>query len=443
MKRETILTEDYVPEWGLKEGMREAISNALDARDGGAGFDLTWKRPGVVTVTSTDVDVDIRALLLGVSGSREHNKLRGQFGEGLPLALLSLTRSGHNPVVYCNGERWSCAFRHSRQWDHPVLTITTQPTPKAASREFRIVVENIDSEVWAGDIRGMFLDTDPNYAKDEIRVQTFAGAVLKGDRFRGCIYNKGMFLLKRHDLLFGYDLALDVNRDRTIAMDHDIGWNASWVLGNAIESDLDLLSYTATRVLDGAQTLEVRHGDSSLGNVIFAGEMRTQFVAKHGPLAVPVVTDDDWLRATAYSFTPVLVPKFAEAVLSRAGLGLRERVVDIQKSVQKVYDEKDLPQFATAYRMMRSALILWGSDADLKVVDFVGRIEGLHQKSENGQTRIRISCKVLQAGVARTLRVLAHEVAHDLGGDGTVSHSERQLDLMEMVLRDTLSGKET
>ena len=96
MRIATNISTMYAKSWGAEQALVELLQNALDARDAGASMSLT-REDGVLTITDTGSGLDKRHLALGVSEKSAES--RGQFGEGLKLALLVLARMGRAVMV--------------------------------------------------------------------------------------------------------------------------------------------------------------------------------------------------------------------------------------------------------------------------------------------------------------------------------------------------------
>ena len=96
MKYNLNLTRDYVSHWGLREAIRELIANNIDE-----GGELKWSEldfgpNGTYEVNSelrltTPKQLPLEAFLMGYSVKTTNDAI-GQYGEGLKLAVLVLTR---------------------------------------------------------------------------------------------------------------------------------------------------------------------------------------------------------------------------------------------------------------------------------------------------------------------------------------------------------------
>lgn len=158
--------------------------------------------------------VSAKALLMGTSTSRAHDGLIGQFGEGLPMALLVLARSGWEVVIYNGSEKWVPVIVKSPEYDGAkVLAIETRKMIKPRE-DFVIEIHNISSEEIDA-IYSMFVKLDTRlqdvsryYSRDQDKILTHPDYAQK-------LYIKGVFATNVNNLLFGYDLSfLSLNRDR-------------------------------------------------------------------------------------------------------------------------------------------------------------------------------------------------------------------------------------
>jgi hypothetical protein len=92
------ITLDYVSDWGPWEVVRELATNALDSDP---GFRMGMA-DGTLWIEDGGDNLAIRHLLFGVS--EKGSNAVGQFGEGLKLALLVLTRMGLAAHIYSGGQ---------------------------------------------------------------------------------------------------------------------------------------------------------------------------------------------------------------------------------------------------------------------------------------------------------------------------------------------------
>ena len=139
------IAKTYVPEWGLKEGIREIVQNTLDActvanggsRDGVSiqAVQTDGRRMGSFTIWGKNeqelgaimMDQESNTLRLMNSGTISRMNLLlggtekpeggaaiiGRFGEGMKLAIVALVRVGKQVHIFTAGEKWSFEFRQA------------------------------------------------------------------------------------------------------------------------------------------------------------------------------------------------------------------------------------------------------------------------------------------------------------------------------------------
>ena len=228
------ITLDYVKDWGAWEVVREFASNALDADP---GFRMTLSTEKNTTkktlfIRSQGASLGIRHLLFGVS-EKDSPDARGQFGEGLKLALLVLTRMG------------LVAYIHTKElhlWNAPaeiqgelVFKVRWKNHDAYDQDKTYVEIPNWPYELFEerflrpGDPRILF--TDP-----------FGRSILEQDS--PDIFVKGIWVQKAkgygRGYTFGYDLVeTEMNRDRGVVD----AWKVSAEVGKlwASVTDSDLL----------------------------------------------------------------------------------------------------------------------------------------------------------------------------------------------------------
>ncbi|KOO32995.1 sap DNA-binding domain-containing protein [Chrysochromulina tobinii] len=159
------LTEDYAPQWGVWEGVRELVQNWHDGCLRGNGR-VEWVRNdandhvariGSVVVGSLtynaaeqqlvlvnrDVGLARRVLLLGSSHKADSQEAIGQFGEGMKVGTLALLREGRQVDMCTRDEHWHWCRRVDASFGVRVLTVEVQPR---GSVEGALLVEEDDDQ---------------------------------------------------------------------------------------------------------------------------------------------------------------------------------------------------------------------------------------------------------------------------------------------------------
>lgn len=217
----------YVDHWD-DDGwpvMRELAANALDS-DPGFRIEMT---NGTLFIRSTGTNLAVRHLLFGISEKKDPNAI-GQFGEGLKLALLALTREGLTAHIYTKSMHlWN---EPAELYGEQVFKIVWEKLPWPCEHDRT----NIEVPDWPyktfekrflrpGDPRILF--TDP-----------FGRSVLEEDM--PGIYVKGVWVQRARGYgrayTFGYNLTdVEMNRDRGV-VDH---WNVNAEVGKIWASVTD------------------------------------------------------------------------------------------------------------------------------------------------------------------------------------------------------------
>src|SRR5213075_1351725 len=114
------MARDYVRHWGLKEGIREILQNAIDSKDSPFEFEFgeDW-----LSIISSNACLDPSTLVLGSTSKADDTESIGSFGEGYKLALLVLTRLGYTVHIENRERLWLPTFKYSQQFGIDTLCI--------------------------------------------------------------------------------------------------------------------------------------------------------------------------------------------------------------------------------------------------------------------------------------------------------------------------------
>jgi len=205
--------------------IRELASNALDSDP---GFRMSLSPSKTLSVHSVGACLAIRHLLFGVSEKNGANAV-GQFGEGLKLALLALTREELTAHIYTGG-----------------MHLCNEPAVLQDEQVFKVVWEDWDTD---GEV-GMRIDI-PNWpfkTFEERFVRPGDPRILFTDPFgrsvleeeTPSIYVKGVWVQRARGYgtayTFGYNLTdVEMNRDRGVID----GWNLNAEIGKIWASVTD------------------------------------------------------------------------------------------------------------------------------------------------------------------------------------------------------------
>lgn len=141
------MTRDYVRHWGLPKAVQELLQNAIDstAPFEHEFYDCGHDKTGLA-IRSAGVKLSAKSLLLGATSKASDDTKIGSFGEGYKIALLVLTRLGHNPVVVNDGVRWTTTFAPSSTFEADVLHIEEWDDPDSEGTGLAFHVEGLTDE---------------------------------------------------------------------------------------------------------------------------------------------------------------------------------------------------------------------------------------------------------------------------------------------------------
>lgn len=212
------LHADYQPDWGVAEALRELVANALDAEASGHPPAQFEHSGNTLRIRSPKVRLSREHLLLGKSENRAHQSAIGQFGEGLKLGLLVLAREAKKYAISTkitnDDETWTPALEPSDTFGGAeVLTISTRAL-QSPRGYFEVAIDGINAEFWEG-MKGMFLALHPCVAAVTEGIRVRPGMrVFLDPALKGKLYNKGVFVTNDPKARFGYELDMELNRDR-------------------------------------------------------------------------------------------------------------------------------------------------------------------------------------------------------------------------------------
>ena len=93
------ITLEYRKHWKEWEAIRELIQNALDSDKQTTRI---YKQDGNLIIEDKGKGLQVKHLLLGISEKQDKENTRGQFGEGLKIALIVLKRLGYDVEIISN-----------------------------------------------------------------------------------------------------------------------------------------------------------------------------------------------------------------------------------------------------------------------------------------------------------------------------------------------------
>jgi hypothetical protein len=422
MKIELTIKTDYMPNWGSWEGIRELIQNGRDAEvEQGAPL-LVKHRPETNTLILENEGTTLshEALLLGHTSKLDRPDLIGKFGEGLKLGILALVRKGHKIRIRSGSEVWVPSIQKSGRFNADVLVFDIQ---KGRKNEPRVAVEvsGVSTEEWAK-LKSLFLFL-PGSIKPEEQITTITvGSLLVGERFKGKIYVKGIYVSEDSKLSYGYDFReADIDRDRRMISSFELEYQTQRIWREALNQHPEMVHAFGALLNQEAADVE---GVSSYNVDQIPEAARTALVSafrtEHGEGALPVSNTTEATEIEHMGGTGVVAPRALRLVLEQELGNVSENRFRLRQEVTRKYGFDDLTHTEKSNVLHGIAYIngveplSWG---DIEVVDF-------RDKSLCGMfkdDRILLAKKIL-VDRALTMKTQIHEVAYRVGFGGEKSH---------------------
>lgn len=199
------ITKDYIAHWGMLEGIREIIQNALDSES-----PFEWEfTEGVLSIHSRYSKLEPKTLLLGSTTKADNKDQIGAFGEGYKLALLVLHRCGYPIRIINNDTIWTPEFRFNTRYETDILYIVESKTP-SKHEGVTFEISGLSHEDM-GEIKMSCLNMQEHIGERKI---TSKGRILIEQQ--GRLYVGGLFICDV-DTRYGYDIKpefVTLERDR-------------------------------------------------------------------------------------------------------------------------------------------------------------------------------------------------------------------------------------
>jgi len=424
----------YVRNWGTWECIREIVQNAIDEeQENGHKMTVKYER-GWLRISNHGADLQRNALLIGHTSKADRADLRGQFGEGLDLALLVGVRAGYQMKVYTKTEIWTPTIEHVKKFDERVLVIRTSARKiEGSGVEVRV---KMPIEDWL-EARKLFRFLVDDEEDQQVRVS--GGTILLHPDREGQVYVQGIYSSTVPKLSYGYDLdSAKLDRDRKITDMWDLRWKLAGMLREAVAKDPERLAPAVYKMLkdktDDVQHLEYNSSDE------FAESMAAEFKAEHGEEAVPVQGMAESQQLDHLGAQGVVVSDTLKKVLERKVKSAAEIKRELATAAETEYSWQDLDDeeqetLGRLVSLVHEVTADWRGAWNMKplldrlhVVDF--KKEALEGTCDRATGLVKIARRLLTED-EDALIVLVHEEAHALSAasDGEKQH----LDMIERI----------
>ena len=235
---------DYCPKWGLWEGIREFMQNSLDEDDKGHKLDKSFTGD-CLTLRNIGSEIPPSAMAVGFSSKANDSQSRGQYGEGMKLAMLALIRLGHKVTVATADRTYKPEIVQDDQLGCEILAI------RVGKRKWRDdTVVSIEGIEWNDHVSMMsrFTRTAPDLGKV---IRTPFGKIFAKEEMKGKVFVKGIYVCDLPGLEYGYDLEqCELDRDRSLPKQFDVEYYAGACVKSAVKEG----SLTADNVVSMASS---------------------------------------------------------------------------------------------------------------------------------------------------------------------------------------------
>jgi len=445
------ISDKYVPTWGIREIIREIVTNSLDGETSGFPKEIDYlPKTRTLRVSNKGKKLDKAVLLLGHTTKAEDDNQIGQFGEGLKLALLAAARSGLDLKVINGDETWSPSMEESDVFPgNKVLTISTRNVNSTGRLTF--LIGGVTEEDWKETQKRFLCLSPPFFAVAALRDST----IIFDEERAGKLFVKGVYVTEKKDLVYGYDLAgIKMNRDRSLVEDHDLKSITASAWGALVESDLilgktDSLKSCLIPMLE-AESEDIQWIRYRLGGNTRDGLIK-DFEEKYGDKAVPVVTGDESIAAGHVGLRGVVISRlYADILYDNMGT-LKEQIKQHCDSIVEIYEHKDLTDqeifnYERVLSYMEMAAKICGHKplaSRTQIVRFNGTCQGMWSAKASLDRYGTISlARNILLDIPTLVATFAHEIGHDIAGDGDVRHERAECDLLgtyaSLLMKETL-----
>lgn len=220
------MTLNYAKNWGVPEGIREFIQNAIDEEKENPEnkMNIDYK-DGILTISNKKSSLGLSSLLLGSTTKDGKSNLIGEHGEGYKVATVVLMRNGITVKIYNNEDKsiWTSKIVKSKRYGSDIVVFDVEKKMFCKDNDLVIELQGVSEDDWNKIISNtLFLRND--IIETETK-QSPTGRILLNKKFKGHIYVEGLFVCIIKELDKGYDFnagILKLDRDRGLVDNFDL-----------------------------------------------------------------------------------------------------------------------------------------------------------------------------------------------------------------------------
>lgn len=248
------ITRNYVSDWGLIEGVREILQNAIDS----SGEMSVSIDNNTLTISNKDVKLPIKSLLMGYGTKTNDDSSIGGKSEGSLLAIMVLIREGYNVLITNDDEYWTPKFTYNKDLEEEILTIEVEHSNPQHIFEYEISgLSEYDIETLLDEFP--ILDKEINGENYE-SVETQCGEIILDEKYRGRMFVEGLPIQRDDNFEFGYNFKTEyvkLDRDRKAINYYELRGLTAQSLVTAKECHPEIFKAISDSCVDARDIIEV------------------------------------------------------------------------------------------------------------------------------------------------------------------------------------------
>lgn len=248
------ITKNYIPDWGLIEGVREILQNAIDSSG-----KMTVSIDGdTLTIKNDNIKLPIKSLLMGY-GTKTHDSSQiGGKSEGSLLAIMVLLREEYGVKVYNDNEIWTPEFIFDEDLEEEILSIRVDVCLPYSALIYEISGLSEDDIEWLID---EFPILDQAVTGEEYEsIETQCGEIILDEKYRGKMYVEGLPIQRDDNFEFGYNFKTEyvkLDRDRKAINYYELRGLTAQSLVTAKECHPEIFKAISDSCVDARDIIEV------------------------------------------------------------------------------------------------------------------------------------------------------------------------------------------
>ena len=248
------ITRNYVSDWGLIEGVREILQNAIDS----SGEMSVNIKDDTLTISNKGIKLPIKSLLMGYGTKTNDSSSIGGKSEGSLLAIMVLIREGYNVLVTNDDEYWMPKFTYNKDLEEEILTIEVEHSNPQHIFKYEISgLSEYDIETLLEEFP--ILDKEINGENYE-SVETQCGEIILDEKYKGRMFVEGLPIQRDDNFEFGYNFKTEyvkLDRDRKAINYYELRGLTAQSLVTAKECHPEIFKAISDSCVDARDIIEV------------------------------------------------------------------------------------------------------------------------------------------------------------------------------------------